>query len=242
MTPSATVRKPPDSVGGRLKRRWHGDAGPYTANLSRSTIAFRILAGVVGVSVAAVLLGLAGFHPVRRVSDQVAHIRGTGRVDHTTIGAAANPADGQAGRTAAWAVDNVRDRGWATQWTAPTAGEPEAACASGPGSAGAQTTSATANTLVLSLKTAANIREIGFDAGLAAPDERADRWQPKTLELRWSDGECQVVNLQNDPGLQRFGVHSGLVRGVTIAVVAGYAPASAGSNELDLGEVTFWHR
>lgn len=244
VTPTAKVRTPPSSVGGALKRRWRGEAGPYTASLSRSTIAFRAIAGLAGAAVLAAVLGLAGLHPIQRVSDQIAHVRGSGRVDHASVSAAANPADGLAGGSAAWAVDDVRDRGWATRWIAPTAGNPDRACTSGSGPAAnsAAANTAAANTLALTFPAPINIREIGIEAGLAPADERNNRWQPRTLELRWSNGECQPVNLKNVPGLQRFGVNQGVVRGLTIVVVAGYAPASAGSDRLDLGEVTFWHR
>jgi hypothetical protein len=238
VTPTARVRTPPGTVSGALKRRWRGDGGPYTSSLTRSTIAFRTLAGVAVVAVVAAILGLAGLHPIRRVTDQVAHIRGSGRIDPTTVAAAANPPTGLAGRSAGWAVDNIRERGWATRWTAPTAGDPKAACRTGSATAAG----ATANTLILKFQVPTDIREIGIEAGLVAAADRTNRWQPRTLELHWSDGRCQPLNLKNIPGLQRFGVDAQVVTGVTIAVVAGYAPPSAGSDELDLGEVTFWQR
>jgi hypothetical protein len=50
------------------------------------------------------------------------------------------------------------------------------------------------------------------------------------------------VDLADVPDLQRFGVHQGTVRSVTLAVVAGYPPANAGSDRLDIGEVTCWQR
>ncbi|HVN10677.1 MAG TPA: hypothetical protein VMT69_01195 [Kineosporiaceae bacterium] len=207
--------------------------------MTASTIAFRVFVVVATGAALVVVLTLSGLHPIRQVTDVVGHIRGSGRVDGVT--ATAEPADALSGHTAPWAVDDQRDRGWTTRWTAPDAGTPSAACASTPG-AGTARFSATANVLVLRFPSATDVREIGIEAGLPGGDERGTRWQPKTLELRWDGGGCQRVDLANTPDLQRFGVDQGSVGGVTIAVVAGYPPADAGSDRLDIAEVTVWQR
>lgn len=222
------------------RRRWWQRREAYSSRLSPSTIAFRVFAAVAAVVVLVVVLTLANLHPILRVTDFVSHLRGTGRVDGVT--ATAQPADALSAHTAPWAVDGQRDRGWTTRWTASGNGNPDAACPSGAAKAGSTPASATANALVLTLPAPTDIREIGIEAGPTADDERSGRWQPKTLELRWSDGQCQRVDLADVPDLQRVGVHQGTVRSVTLAVVAGYPPANAGSDRLDIGEVTFWQR
>jgi hypothetical protein len=225
------------------RRRWFGDRGPYSDRLSRSTVGFRVLVGVVAATVVTAVLGLAQVHPIQRVQDQVGHIRGTNKV--TGLTATAQPVGSRPDPTAAFAVDQVRARGWSTRWTATTAGDPEAACRSvsaapsGPASA---PTGTTATALAIDFKTAVDVREIGFEAGLVKPQERNDRWQPKTLELRWPNGECQAVNLDNTADLQRFGVHQGVVGGVVITVIAGYPPVDTDNQRLDIGEVTVWQR
>jgi hypothetical protein len=215
-----------------LRRRWFGD--PYSGSLSRATIGFRALVSGVALVVVTAILGLAQVHPIRRVADQLGHVRGTGKVLQLT--ATTQPA-GNPDPTAGFAVDKVRARGWTTQWVATTAGDPDAACRSGAGAAAATSTS-----LEIDFPTALDVREIGFEAGLVEPAERTDRWQPQTLELRWKNGECQVVTLENSPDLQRFGVHQGRVGGVLITIVSGYPPVDPGSGRLDLGEVTVWQR
>jgi hypothetical protein len=222
------------------RRRWWQRREAYTSSLTPSTIFFRVFAAVAAVVVLAVILTLANLHPIQRVTDFVGHVRGSGRVDGVT--AAAQPADAISGHTAPWAVDNQRDRGWTTRWTASGAGNPSAACSSAAAQAGTTSSSATANTLVLTFREPVDIREIGIEAGSTGDDERSGRWQPKTLELRWSGGQCQRVDLADVADLQRFGVHQGTVRSVTLAVVAGYPPPNAGSDRLDIGEVTFWQR
>jgi hypothetical protein len=238
------VHTPVPAVRGRSsgrRRRWWQRGEAYSRSLTPSTVAFRILAVVASIAALVVILTLSGLHPIRQVTDFIGHVRGSGRLDGVT--AAAQPDDPLSGHTAPWAIDDQRDRGWTTRWTASDAGNPGAACNSASATGGAQPpASATANTLVLTFPAATDVREVGIEAGAVGADERTNRWQPKTLELRWNGGGCQRVDLANVPGLQRFGVDQGAVRGVTIVVVAGYAPANAGSDRLDIGEVTFWQR
>ena len=48
-----TANRPPAPYRGRfrenLRRRWFGDRGPYTGQLSRATVGFRVLSGVAFV-------------------------------------------------------------------------------------------------------------------------------------------------------------------------------------------------
>jgi hypothetical protein len=253
VTPVVTPPPPPAGFRQTWRRRWFGERGPYTGRLSRATVGFRILAGLVVLAVLTAVLALAGLHPIQRIQDEVGHIRGTGKVTGLTAfsqpagmaaPADAPPAGAEADPTAAWAVDNVRARGWSTQWTSPTAGDPGAACPSPLGAAAVATTS---TSLRIRFPAAIDVREIGFEAGLVQPAERNSRWQPRTLELRWDGGECQSVSLANTPDLQRFGVSrradgaAGLT-GVTVTVVAGFRPAVPGPARLDIGEVTVWQR
>ena len=239
VAPTAKVAAPPVEFREKLRRRWFGDRGPYTDKLSRATVGFRVLVGAVAVTLLTAGLGLANVHPIQRVKDQFGHIRGTGKVAGLT--AVAQPAGDRPDPTASWAVDHVRARGWTTQWTATTAGDSEAACGSV-----ANTTpvpaGATATSLEIKFPTPIDVREIGFEAGLVKDAERNDRWQPQTIELRWKNGECQSINLENTADLQRFGVHRGLVGGVVMTIVAGYPPVDPGAGRLDIGEVTIWKR
>ena len=236
VTPTLVRPGPPDRLGTRLRRRWWGGTtGAYRGDLTRGTIAFRI-ASVIGVILLiGVVLTVAGFHPIRRVTDLVGHVLGSGRVSGVT--AQAVPGDALPGHPAAWAVDDVRGRGFATRWTSGSSGDPNSACS------GTAATPATASSLNLTFPRATNVREIGIEAGLPAGDpDIANRWRPQTLELHWPGGKCQAVQLAKDPGLQRFAVDQGIVGQVAIVVVAGYPPDGPGSDRLDIGEITFWQR
>jgi hypothetical protein len=241
VTPTLVAPAPPETLGRRLRRRWWGGTtGAYSGDLTRSTIAFRVLSVIIAVAVVAVVLGVAGLHPIREATDALGHVLGSGRVAGVT--AQADPGDALPGHPASWAVDDVRGRGFATRWTAPSPGDPNSACAN-PAPA-----SATASSLVLTFPAPTNVREIGIEAGLPADDrDRTARWRPRALELHWSDGACQHVTLADIDGLQRFTVEQSKVNGgkvssVRVVVVAGYPPANGGSDRLDIGEITFWQR
>jgi hypothetical protein len=236
VTPTLVRPAPPDGLGTRLRRRWWGGTtAEYRGDLTRGTIAFRI-ASVVGVLLlVGVILTVAGWHPIRRATDLVGHVLGSGRVSGVT--AQAVPGDALPGHPASWAVDDVRGRGFATRWTSGSSGDPNSACSA------AAPAPATASSLNLTFPRATNVREIGIEAGLPAGDpDIANRWRPQTLELHWPGGKCQAVQLAKDPGLQRFPVDQGIVGQVEVVVVAGYPPDGPGSDRLDIGEITFWQR
>jgi hypothetical protein len=224
----------------QLKQRWLGERSPYTGSLSRATVWFRIGSSVVALVLVTVVLTLAGFHPIQRVRDEIGHVRGSGKL--AGLSAIAQPSGSPTAQSAPWAVDNVRDRGWTTAWASDNSGDPKAACTDVP-AGGAPSTGVTSTALLVNFPSAVDVREIGFEPGLTKPAERNNRWQPRTLELRWSGGTCQPVNLENSPGLQRFRVtQKSPVTGVTIIVIAGYPPVDPGPGQLDVGEVTVWKR
>ena len=90
------------------------------------------------------------------------------------------------GIPADWVVDDIRARGFATRWTLGPSGDPNAACGPVPA------TPATASSLVLAFPDRTDVREIGIEAGLPEGDPQiTSRWRPRTLELRWSDGQVR---------------------------------------------------
>lgn len=207
-----------------------GPRTPYTGELSRTTIAYRVLAAVGVPALIVLLLALTGQHPVRRVTDLAGHLRGTGRLDRLT----ATSAEPQ-GKPAA-AVDNVRALGWSPRWPGTTTRiDPDAVCAS---------TSAVGPSLMVTFAEEADVREIGVEAGLPDGDgQRVHRWRPEVIRLDWVGGGCQAIQLDDVPDLQRFGVaQPTLVSGVRVTILSCYPadPAVAGST--DIGEITVWHR
>jgi hypothetical protein len=238
VTPTLVAPAPPDRLGKRLRRRWWGGtSGAYSGDLTRGTVAFRILSVVLVLALVAVGLTFAGWHPIRRATDLVGHVLGSGRV--TGVTAQAVPGDAFPDVPAAWVVDDVRGRGFATRWVAASPGSSAPACR---GAA-----SGTFSSLVLTFPQPTDVREVGIEAGPPANDPQvAARWRPKTLELRWSNGVCQTVELGEDAELQRFAVNQNvddtMVTGVSVVVVAAYRPASGNSDRLDIGEITFWRR
>ena len=70
---------PPDGLGTRLRRRYWG-GGPYSGDLTRGTVAFRVLSIVLVLAVLVLVMSLVGWHPIRRTTDLVGHVLGSGRV------------------------------------------------------------------------------------------------------------------------------------------------------------------
>jgi hypothetical protein len=240
VTPTMVAPAPPDRLGTRLRRTWWGGTkGAYTGGLTAGTIAFRVLVVVLVLALVIVGLTVANLHPIRRATDFVGHVLGSGRVERGQVTAQAVPADAFPDIPAAWVVDDIRGRGFATRWVAASPNPSAPACK---GAA-----SGTFSSLALTFPQPTDVREIGIEAGLPAGDPQIGaRWRPKTLELRWSNGVCQTVELAKDPGLQRFAVNQSaddpLVNRVDIVVVAAYNPDSGASDRLDIGEITFWRR
>lgn len=206
-----------------------GPRTPYVGQLSRFTVAYRVLAAVGVPALVVLLLAVTGQHPVRRVTDLAAHLRGTGRLDRLT----ATSAEPQ-GKPAA-AVDDVRALGWSPRWPGTTTEiDPDAVCAG---------TAVVGPSLMVTFAEA-NVREIGVEAGLPEGDgQRGQRWRPEVIRLDWVGGGCQAIRLDDVPDLQRFGVaQPTLVSGVRVTILSCYPadPAAAGST--DLGEITLWHR
>ena len=238
---------PPVEVGPRSRRRagsrpwWKpfgGEKAAYTKPLTGATIAFRAAVAVVVLIVGSLLLGLFGLNPIGRGRDYVQHMLGSGRVDG--VKAVAEPPEPVDEHPADWAVDDYRARGWTTQWIGTAPAGPDDACAGQPQPVVSQT-------LTVTFPAAVDVREIGVEAGLASDDKQRDtRYRPRVLRLDWQGGGCQSVPLENDAGLQRFGVREDRpLTGVKITILGGYQPAdptSPGADRLDIGELTFWHR
>jgi hypothetical protein len=209
----------------------------YTTPLTTTTVLFRSLGALVAVAVVALLLGAAGFNPFSRGKDFVQHMLGSGRV--TGVQAAADPAEEVDGHPAAWAVDDIKARGWTAGVVAPTPEGTDDGCVD-------PAPQYASNTLVLTLPGATDVREIGIEGGVTEADGRDNRVRPRTLRLDWAGGGCQSITLEDTEKLQRFAVREdGPVTGVRVTIVGGYAPSSPGapgSDRVDLGEVTFWQR
>jgi hypothetical protein len=54
-----------------------GEAAAYSGDLTRGTIAFRVLSIFIVLVVLVLVMSLVGWHPIRRTTDQIGHILGS---------------------------------------------------------------------------------------------------------------------------------------------------------------------
>jgi hypothetical protein len=237
VTPPPAVPQSPVPFREQLRRRVQA-RNPYTRNLSSVTVVFRAIAGTLVVAVSVALLTLTGHHPIRQATDWVGHVRGSGRlsIGSSDLSAQTTPPGISPIPKADWAIDDIRNHGWTIPWSEQSSTPDDSACAT-------EHAEATATSLVVNFAAAQDIREVGFQAGYTTKDQRTDRWQPRIVELRWTNGDCESFELKNSADLQRFGVHQDhRLGGVRISIVNAYPPTETGPARITLGEVIFWHR
>jgi hypothetical protein len=210
-----------DRVRGRTGR--DGDAegarparsarAAYRRSLDARFRVLRVLAALAGLGLLAGGLGLVGLNPISGARglwdrffpryERIGELRATIEPEGTI------EADFPPGA----AVDGDPTTAWATTWLlepdAPTA----AACTSGDeagGGDGADGGGATDELqggasagLVVNLPQAAEVAKIEVQPGLEAGDPaRAGQWRPTLLEVRFDDGTCEVVELDDAAGVQ----------------------------------------
>jgi hypothetical protein len=131
-----------------------------------------------------------------------------------------------------FAVDGDPGRAWAAPWrpTADTGGP----CRRSGGTPA----------LLVTFPQPATVSRLTIRAGLAAgADERTRQAQPRVLDIQFSDGSCQPVELANTPDAQQFKVTTGSSTSARIVVADVYpAPESQGTPLVSLSEITFQRR
>ncbi len=173
----------------KLQRRLRA-RNPYNRTLSPVTVLFRFIAAAMALALGIALLTLTGYHPVRQFTDWVGHVRGSGRLTLETFGPPdqTNLSGARPVPRAEWAIDGIRNRGWTIPFTEQNSGASNSECTPlDPGQVTPQ--------LVIPFAAAQDIREIGFQTGYTDLALRNDRWQPKIVELQWTNGKCQRVDL-----------------------------------------------
>lgn len=133
---------------------------------------------------------------------------------------------------AAAAVDRDPRTAWATSWQLTPDDDPVALCPDVPGTGGGD------SALLVSLTQETDLAKIEVQAGLPEGDpERADQWRPRLLELRYDDGTCDRIELEDEPGLQSHEIEANDTASVRIAVLDAAQPRSGNGDLVSLGEV-----
>ena len=190
----------------------------YRHSLPMRYRAQRILAGILVVAGIGAGSTLLGHNPAAWIKDRWADLQNT-LILISDVQAVTEPADAAvADFPATAAVDNRADTAWATTWTNSTA--PPTSCQAPSVTPAAGST----GSLLLLLSQPATVRAISILPGLPDNDpRRIHQWRPKTLQVGFSDGECQQVTLTDSPELQQLDLTPTATAALRISVVDTFA-------------------
>jgi hypothetical protein len=228
----------------RLRGERAGDATPtlsarkaYRATLDVRYRVMRVLALVAGVGLLAGSFGLTGVNPLRSGRELWTKVFPRDK-QLGELTAAAEP-DLEAGQfPPQYAVDGDPDTVWAADWLREPGTDPDPACEGDPTSGGAD------SALLVTLPEATKLSMISVQGGFKAGDpDRSTQWQPTRLELRFDDGSCEEVGLDDKAGFQEHRLDDEPVtRQVRITIIDAAAPRdqAAPTNKVAIGEVRLY--
>jgi hypothetical protein len=194
----------------------------------------RVFALVAGVGLLAGSFGLTNVNPIRGVGGlwNKAFPRDKQVGELTAV---AEP-DLEAGEfPPRYAVDGDPDTVWAADWLREPGADPDGGCDGDPGIGGAD------SALVVTLPEAQTLSMISVQGGFKAGDpDRSTQWQPTRLELRFDDGSCKEIGLDDKAGFQQHRLDDRPVtRKVRVTILDAAAPRdqSAPTNKVAIGEI-----
>jgi hypothetical protein len=225
----------------RLRGEKDGDATPtlsarkaYRASLDVRYRVMRVFALIAGVGLLAGSFGLTGVNPIRGTRGLWTKVFPRDK-QLSGLTAAADP-DLEAGEfPPPYAVDGDPESAWAAEWLQSPDDGPAEACAD------EETTGGADSSLVVTLPEATKLSMIAVQGGLEAGDsDRTKQWQPTRLELRFDDGSCEEMALDDKAGLQEHRLDGKpTARQVRITIVDAAQPRdqSAPTTKVAIGEV-----
>lgn len=214
----------------------------YRESLPLRYRAIRWLFALAGVGLLIGGLSLIGRNPVGWAVDRWNDLRGA-TVQVTGVQAHTEPASGAGEQpdAAPLLLDNLADTGWTVPWTATSALDPLLASCRNPAD---PTSLGMPQSVVLTLPQEGTLTHVSVAAGLPKDDSRrAQQFRPKTLQLAFTDGTCQRVELADADGLQMVPIDKVGTGAVRIWVVDGYPPTSDQPQEVaTVAEVRLFQR
>jgi hypothetical protein len=139
---------------------------------------------------------------------------------------------GQPGFDVKFAIDGDPGRAWAAPWgQAAGNGQP---CQRDGGAAA----------LVVTFRQPSTLDRVTVLPGLAEDnDQRFRQARPKQLDLLFSDGTCEVVDLQDDPGAQHKDITVSNATNVKVTIIDAYPVRdAAGPPVVAISEISFQHK
>ena len=199
-------------------------------------------AGALGIGAIVGALALFQQNPVRWVTDRVNDLRGSlvavqglRAYDAPQVGAGQAPPSGVAspGTTTPSAagadaaenlLDNRYDTAWSTAWSAANQQDPSGVSCVPPSTPSA---AGTPGSILIVPSGPVTVREISISPGRAKSDTRRPlEWRPKTIQLAFSDGTCQLITLDDSDELQPKQIEPVETTQIRVSVVNAYEPDS----------------
>jgi hypothetical protein len=198
---------------------------------------FRVMALIGGAALIAGSLGFTGVNPMsgaRSLWDKV--FPRDKRIGE--LQGSADPEDKVNVKFAPGsAVDGDPETAWAAVWLLPRDADAAEACADKPNTGGADAA------LVVTMPQKSKLSKLSVQPGLPAGDSaRGRQFLPTKLELRFDDGSCDVVDLEDKAGFQDHRIKSPVTQHVRIAVLDAKPPTEqlANENNVTLGELRIY--
>lgn len=211
----------------------------YRQSLPLRYRAIRWVLALVGVGAIVGGLSLIGRNPVGWAVDRWNDLRGT-TVQVTGLQAHSEPpAEGP--DAAPLLLDNLADTGWTAPWTTTSALDPVLASCRNPAD---PTMLGMPPSVVVTLPQEVSLNRLSVAAGLPKDDSRrAQQYRPKALQLAFTDGTCQRVELADADGLQMLPLETVRTGAVRIWVASAYSPASDQPQDIaTIAEVRLFQR
>lgn len=208
----------------------------YRGALSPVTRVFRVVVLLAVLAMAGVLVSPLRGQALLAAQDGLGHVTGSGRVPSQEVAVHGLRGALVPGTAAGYASDGVRATAWGVRWTGPSSTEPAPApCGSGDGAAAG---------LKVTFAEPVDLREVGFENGLADTDpDAAAQSLPEVVDLVVAGGGCHRVHLDRTGALQRIRLPQASATEVLVLVVSVYPPEKAGALlAVSIGELTFWRR
>jgi hypothetical protein len=141
------------------------------------------------------------------------------------------------GFPAEFATDGQPDRAWAVGWNTEIPPTIDEDCSTVQGPA--------ASALAVTFAGPASVDRITVRAGLdreKKKDLASKQASPKLVDVRFSDGTCERLELKNDFSRQRFRVDVEQAEGAVVSVVDVYPAVNGPGDAVAISEITFESR
>jgi hypothetical protein len=170
------------------------------------------------------------------VADQFANITHGYKQVAVQESALVGDAEAPEGTAAEFATDGQTSRVWSVAWNTKEQAVVDEPCSPAPTPA--------AGALAVTFGQPSRVDRVTVRAGIdrGNKEQASKQAAPRTVDLQFSDGTCQRLELKNDFSKQRFGVKGGQFEGAVVNIVDVYPAADGPGDVVSIAEITFESR